>query len=122
MPSSIICFVEFLQEGVCRFLAEKDLAALIHRVDEMSQQCAQLAKEANSILICIQRNFASGWRGVGSWSTGSSSGLPGTMDILVRVTKSHKDGGVWRSSSMAERAEAVKPGEEKARERYNQCL
>jgi len=64
MSSGIVFSVEFLQDRVCRVLAEKDLAALIHQVDEMSQRCAWLAKEANSILVCIQRSFASSWRGV----------------------------------------------------------
>ena len=39
--------------------AEKDLWVLVNGWMNMSQQCAQLAKKANSILACIQNSVAS---------------------------------------------------------------
>ncbi|PKU35133.1 rna-directed dna polymerase from mobile element jockey- hypothetical protein [Limosa lapponica baueri] len=76
------------------FPAEKNLEVFVDRHLDMSQQCAQVAKAANSILACIrnsvQRNFMSQRRKILDWEdirrqdkTNSSKESPVILNIDI---------------------------------------
>jgi len=56
--NSVQCY-RLGEEWMKTFLLEKDLRVLVDSRLNMSQQCAQEAKKANSMLACIRNGMAS---------------------------------------------------------------
>ncbi|KAK4816655.1 hypothetical protein QYF61_019632 [Mycteria americana] len=78
--------------------AEKDLGVLVDSQPSMSQQCAQVAKKANSILASVKNSVASRTRQC--WAPHSKRDIEGLERVQRRATKlvkglEHKADGEW---------------------------